>query len=182
MALGFRKSLFGYNCDDVAEYLQKQAIKNTQIQTELNTKIKEGNQKIEESEKQIENLKSENSELLEKVEFYSAKYEEVKELSDNIGKLYLVAQTNAKAIMNAADTAKDGINLEIESNLSAINAANENLNDLKTKIINMCNEFTDNVDKLNLSLNDTKATLENSKKIQSDSAENFEKFYSVINK
>ena len=94
----------------------------------------------------------------------------------------MVAQTNAKAIMNAADTAKDGINSEIESNLTAINTANENLNDLKTKIINMCNEFTDNVDKLNLSLNDTKATLENSKKIQSDSAENFEKFYSVINK
>ena len=33
MALGFRKSLFGYNQEDVAEYINRQAVKNAEIQT-----------------------------------------------------------------------------------------------------------------------------------------------------
>lgn len=182
MALGFRKSLFGYNCDEVSDYLQKQAVKNTEIQTELNSKIKANLEKIDECESKINELNTLNSELSEKIEFYREKYEEVKELSDNIGKLYLVAQTNAKAIMNAADVAKTTAKGEVQQNINAINNANESLNSLKMQILEICNNFAGDIDNLNLTLAQTKAILENADSEQNQSAKNFEKFYSSLKK
>lgn len=182
MALGFRKSLFGYNQEDVAEYINRQAVKNTEIQTELNAKLKSNAEQIKELNEKLEKLSSENSELNEKLEFYREKYEEVKTLSDNIGKLYLVAQTNAKAIMSAADDAKNATNSEIEQNMAVINSTNEMLNSLKAKVTEMCDSFTADVDKLNSTLLDTKAVIESSSCEQRENAENFDKLYSSLKK
>ncbi len=182
MALGFRKSLFGYNQEDVAEYISRQEVKNTEIKAELNAKIKSGEEQIKELTEKTLNLGNENSELRESIEFYRTKYEEVKTLSDNIGKLYLVAQTNAKAIMNAANEAKNATQSEIEQNLAVINSTNEALNTLKAKIAEMCNSFTTDVDKLNSTLLDTKAVIENSSTEQAERTDNFDKVYTSLQK
>lgn len=180
MALGFRKSLFGYNQEDVAEYINKQSIKHTEIQTELNSKISISEQKINELTAALSLKREENKKILSELEFYREKYEEVKTLSDNIGKLYLVAQTNAKAIMSAANEAKSATDSEIKQNISAIDAANEALNIVKNKINALCDSFTNDVDNLNKTLLNTKAIIENTSAKQEERSENFEKVYSKL--
>ncbi|MBR3961742.1 MAG: hypothetical protein IKK13_06000 [Clostridia bacterium] len=182
MALGFRKSLFGYNQDDVTDYIQRQAVKNTQIQTELNTKIKQNEASIKALTEQLNDANQKNSELTESIEFYREKYEEVKTLSDNIGKLYLVAQTNAKAIMNAAEQAKGAAQGEIDKNIEVLDATGETLSALKAKVLDMCNNFAGDVDSLSAELMDAKKVIEASASTQQETSENFEKLYSSLQK
>lgn len=182
MALGFRKSIFGFNQEDVTDYIQRQAVKNTQIQTELNTKIKQNEDSIKALTEQLNSVNAKNAELLNSLEYYKEKYEEVKTLSDNIGKLYLVAQTNAKAIMNAAEQAKGAADCEIEKNISVLNATNETLNSLKAKVKEMCETFENSVDSLTTELIDTKSVIEASANTQEQNSENFEKLYTSLQK
>lgn len=182
MALGFRKSLFGYNQDDVTDYIQRQAVKNTQIQTELNTKIKQNEDSIKALTEQLNTANQKNNELTENIEFYRKKYEEVKTLSDNIGKLYLVAQTNAKAIMSAAEQAKGVAQDEIDKNLEILNTTSETLNTLKAKVQEMCNSFAGDVDSLSAELLEAKTVIENSATLQQENSNNFEKLYSSLEK
>lgn len=180
MALGFRKSLFGYNTEDVTEYINRQSVKHAEVQTELNAKIKESEKKISVITDALNLANEENNNISKELAFYKEKYEEVKTLSDNIGKLYLVAQTNAKAIMNAANEAKDATDNEIKLNISAIDSANEELNALKGKIAELCETFTNDVDKINETLASTKAIIENSTATQEENTNQFEKVYSNL--
>lgn len=180
MALGFRKSLFGYNQEDVAEFINRQSIKHTEIQTELNAKIKENEKQISSIKEALTLANEENARILSELTFYKEKYEEVKTLSDNIGKLYLVAQTNAKSIMNAANEAKDATDNEIKQNIIAIDAANGELNELKIKIEKFCENFSSDVDKINETLASTKAIIEKSATKQEETTANFEKVYSNL--
>ncbi len=180
MALGFRKSFFGYNQEDVSEYINRQAIKNTEIQTELNAKIKDNEQQITALKEALNVATKENRTISEQLEFFREKYEEVKTLSDNIGKLYLVAQTNAKAIMSSANEAKNVTDNEIQQNIAAIDSANNSLNSVKLKIKDLCDNFTNDVEKLNETLANTKAIIESTSRKQSEHSENFEKVYNSI--
>lgn len=180
MALGFRKSLFGFNQEDVTEYISRQAIKNSEIQTELNAKIKNNEEQISSLKEVLDIANEENSNMTKQLEFYREKYEEVKTLSDNIGKLYLVAQTNAKAIMTAANEAKTATDSEIQQNIAAIDAANDALNSVKLKINDLCDNFTNDVEKLNETLKNTKSIIENSTTEQVKQADNFEKVYKSL--
>ena len=180
MALGFRKSLFGFNQEDVTEYISRQAVKNTEIQTELNTKIKQNEQQITSLKEALDIANEENNNITEQLEFYKEKYEEVKTLSDNIGKLYLVAQTNAKAIISAANEVKTVTDNEIKQNISAIDSVNEALNSVKIKINDLCNVFTNDVEKLNETLENTKSIIENASTQQTEHSDNFEKVYKSL--
>ena len=118
MALGFRKSIFGYNCEDVSEYLLKNQNSHKQAVAALNDTINELREKLADAEENNTKLCGVNSDLQSQLDFYKSKYEEVKTLSENIGKLYLVAQTNAKSIINAADEARAASLEEIEDNIA----------------------------------------------------------------
>ncbi len=180
MPFGFRISLFGYNQEDVAEYINKQAIKNAEVRTDLNGKIKTLEEEISSLNEKLNSAISENENLNKDIAFYREKYDEVKTLSDNIGKLYLVAQTNAKAIMSAANEAKTATDTEIKQNISAINEANSALNSVKEKINDLCQNFTSDVEKLNETLENTKSIIEKSAETQEERAENFEKVYANL--
>ena len=180
MALGFRKSLFGYNTEDVAEYINRQSVKHAEVQTELNAKIKENEKQLSSIKEALNLANEENAKISDELSFYKEKYEEVKTLSDNIGKLYLVAQTNAKAIMNAANEAKDATDNEIQQNITAIDAANQELNELKQKIENLCQSFSTDVDKINETLASTRAIIEKSASKQEENTSDFEKVYANL--
>lgn len=180
MAIGFRKSLFGYNPEDVSNHLNKITLENQKIQNALNERVKELTNELESSKASLDNLTAENAEIKEKLDYYIKKYDEVKNLSENIGKLYLVAQTNAKAIIAAADEAKTTADTQIQQNLNAINATNASLNDLKNKITTLNNEFIAKVDELNSSLLNAKEIIESAHKTEQEKQENFEKTFDYI--
>ncbi len=182
MALGFHKSLFGYNCDEVSEYVRKTLASNQEIQNSLNEKIKNFEAQVGGLSSTIKDLEAQKAESEQQLEFYKEKYDEVKTLSENIGKLYLVAQTNANAIMNAAEDAKASAKAEIDNNISVIDATNESLNKMKVYVAEITAEFAARVDELNNSLEKTKFIIKRSTEISDETKAEFETIFNSLTK
>ena len=105
-------------------------------------------------------LNAEKNEIAEKLADFSEKYEEIERLSENIGKLYLVAQANARAIMENSEKSAAKAMEEVNKNLSLINDTHESLDELKKNIIKTSDDFVAEVDGLIASLDNTKAEVE----------------------
>ena len=99
MSVGFRKSLFGFNSDDVIAYIEQSHKKFSAKEKELNQKIDELDGTIANVNAQLEDLKVAKANVEAQLKEYTDKHDEIERLSQNIGKLYLVAQANAKSIM-----------------------------------------------------------------------------------
>ncbi len=180
MALGFRKSIFGYNCEEVSEYIHKTDASHKQSVSMLNEKIKEVENELFETQDVIEKLNGDIAELTQSLDFYKGKYEEVKILSENIGKLYLVAQTNAKAVIAAADKARAASEQEIGENIAVITSTNQSLNDIKSQILSMSDTFVKEITELTESLEEIKQSAISTSKFADAEIEKFEQVYKKI--
>ena len=180
MSIGFRKSLFGFNSNDVIDYIEK-AQKRFKIKADaLSKTADELSQKLDASQKDYEKLLQEKNEISEKLDAFAAKSEEIEQLSEKIGKLYLVSQTNAQAVISNAEESTAITQSEIEKNLSVIDEAHNSLNALRENIIKTSDDFIKEVDTLLTSLNATRDQInENTKKSQ-EAIENFEAVYENI--
>ena len=180
MALGFRKSIFGYNCEEVSEYIHKTDAAHKQTISALNEKIKGIEDELYETHENVEKLNRNIEETTQSLNYYKAKYEEVKTLSENIGKLYLVAQTNAKAVIAAADKARAASEEEINENIAVITNTNEALNDIKSQILSMSDTFVKEINQLTTSLEQIKAAASSASKSADVKINNFEQIYHNI--
>ena len=88
--------------------------------------------------------------------------------SENIGKLYMVSQANAKTIMANAEENSKIANMEIEKNVSAIEETHKALESLKQSINETSQNFTKEVESLMHSLEEAK------EKFSSDNVKNGE--------
>ena len=152
MSVGFRKSLFGFNCDDVIAYIEESHKKFSTKENELNEKINSLDNTIATVNAQLEDVKAAKALVEAQLKEYTDKYDEIERLSQNIGKLYLVAQANAKSIMQNSAENRDIANREVEKNLNSIDNAHEQLAALKAEIMQTSNDFVAKVDSLVTSL------------------------------
>ncbi len=180
MALGFRKSIFGYNCEEVSEYILKTQNSHKQVISSLNENIKQIKDNLSSAEETNTNLQNEISDLQSQLGFYKTKYEEVKTLSENIGKLYLVAQTNAKSIIDAADNVRVASFEEIEENIAAITKTNDSLTEIKSRILTMSDNFVKEIENLTSSLEQIKKIATAAEKHGDDKISNFDKVFKNI--
>ncbi len=180
MALGFRKSFLGYNCEEVSEYIHKTQNSHKQAISALNENINDIKDKLSLAEENNANLKDEISALQGELDFYKTKYEEVKTLSENIGKLYLVAQTNAKSIIAAADNARVSSFEEIEENIATITKTNASLTEIKSQILTLSDNFVKEIEKLTSSLEHIKAMATAADENGNDKVSNFDKVFKSI--
>ncbi len=182
MAIGFKKSLFGFNCDDVIDYIERIQRKFKNKTEELSKKTEELENELNSSKENYQKLLEEKNALSEKLDSYSQKAEEIERLSENIGKLYLVSQANAQVVMTSAKENSSLANKEVEKNLSAIDEAHISLNELRRSIQKTSEDFIKEVDTLLGSLNATRdqisQNIENSETAVSDFQEVYE---SIIN-
>lgn len=182
MSVGFRKSLFGFNCDDVIEYIEQSHKKFSQKENALNQKIDSLDNTIANINAQLEDVKTAKTAVEAQLKEYTDKYDEIERLSQNIGKLYLVAQANAKSIMqNSADN-KDIANREVAKNLHSIDNAHEALAALKAEIMQTSSEFVNKVDTLVTSLTTAREQISQNNADNSELAEQFENLFVDINK
>lgn len=180
MSLGFKKGFFGYNCEEVVEYITKLTAENNQTVSTLKEKIAAEAENTAKANQEIEQLEVKIGDAQRELEFYKSKYEEVKKLSDNIGKLYLVAQTNAKAIMESANEAHDASKSEIEKNIQILNSTEVSLNSLKEKVSELNREFENYVSSITDDLNAIKELASVSDDLSEKSNDDFKKAYSSI--
>lgn len=155
MATGFKKSLFGFNCSDVIQYIESTHKNFAQKEKALNDKVEELLKDLNTAKEQQIKLEQEKLELDNKINELNIKYEEVERLSENIGKLYLVAQTNAKAIINSSEESAKLIEKEVEENLCTINEAHKSLEELRRHISKTSDDFITEVDRMISSLSET---------------------------
>ncbi len=182
MSVGFRKSFLGFNCDDVIEYIQNSHKKFSEKENELNQKIDSLDNTIANINTQLEEVKSAKAAVEAQLKEYTDKYDEIERLSQNIGKLYLVAQANAKSIMQNSAENRDITNREVEKNLHSIDNAHEQLAALKAEIMQTSNDFVAKVDSLVTSLSTAREQV-NQKNIDNrELAEQFENLFENINK
>lgn len=156
MAVGFRKSLFGFNCEDVINYIEKSHKGFAEKETELTEKLETLSEELELSNDKYKKLSEEKKLISEKLNSFTEKYEEIERLSENIGKLYLVAQANAQAIIESSEKNAQLANKEVEKNLCTINEAHQSLDELRRSIAKTSDDFINEVDSLIASLDRTR--------------------------
>ena len=179
---GFRRSLFGFNTDDVLEYIEKTHKSFSKKQNALNEKAENLANELSLSKEQYENLMAEKAVVDEKLNAFMAKYDEIEKLSENIGKLYLVAQANAQAVMSSSEENLNMSNEEVSKNISTIDEAHDSLGEIRQNIIKTSEEFVNELDELIKSLADTKAKISNNNNEANQAIDEFDKFYdSIVN-
>ncbi len=182
MSVGFRKSLFGFNCDDVIEYIEQSHKKFSEKEAALNQKIDSLDNTIADVNAKLDDVKVAKAAVEAQLKEYTDKYDEIERLSQNIGKLYLVAQANAKSIMqNSADN-RDIANREVEKNLHSIDSAHEQLASLKAEIMQTSSDFVSKVDTLVTSLTTAREQISQKNTDNRELAEQFENLFADINK
>ena len=181
MAIGFRKSLLGFNCNDVMDYIEKTHKNFVTKEKKLSQEIEELSKSIEKITAQNTKLEAEKQELDNQIKAFNAKYEEIERLSENIGKLYLVAQTNAQTIIENSKNSAEISNEEVNRNLYSIDEAHESLEMLRNNITKTSNDFVAEVDRLMNSLTDTRLKIsENKENIEAAKREFNEIFESIV--
>ena len=177
MSVGFRKSLLGFNCDDVMKYIENAQRTHAENEVALNKKIDELNGSIAVLEKNISSVSAERDEIAAQLKEFNMKYEEIDRLSQNIGKLYLVAQSNAQAIINNSAESSLLAAAEIEKNISAISETQASLDDIRREMMEISNSFSTKLEELSASLTQTRDKItENT----ADSHQHHEQFNAVV--
>jgi len=156
MSTGFRKSLFGFKSQDVMDYIDRTHRSFANKENELNGKIDELTSLLKKAEIEQQRLENEKAELNAKIDSFNDKYDEIERLSENIGKLYLVAQSNAQAIMNNAKEEARFAEEEAKRNMVTIDETHEALSELRSEILKTSQEFSQKVDTLVNSLSEAR--------------------------
>ena len=182
MAVGFKKSLFGFNCADVIEYIERSQKGFAEKEKELSEQVDMLSRDLDLSNENYRKLSNEKELIAKKLADFSEKYEEIERLSENIGKLYLVAQANAQAIMANSEKNADLANKEVEKNLSAINDAHDSLDSLKKTIRQTSDEFLSEIDGLISSLDEARESISTNISADADLKNQFDQVYRTLTK
>lgn len=180
MSIGFKKSLMGFNCSDVINYIDKTHKNFIEKEKNLNSKINELEKNLESSENEKSKLQEEKLEIEAKLNEFYAKYDEIERLSENIGKLYLVAQENAKAIIENSENTAKLISEEVNRNLYTIDEAHESLAILRQNISKTSSDFVSEVENLMSSLTKTKDQISEKNEAVSEAKDKFDEIYASI--
>ena len=178
MAYQFRKSLFGFNSDDVTEYISKTHKEYSEKVTVLNEKIENLNDELTVANTNVKTLAASNAELEAKLKFYTDKYEEIERLAQSIGKLYIVANANAKAIMESAQNNRNIAKLQVDDNLKGVEDIQTALIKTRENITKTASEFSDRLQSL---LNTLSVAKDSIKKNDIKSNEKISEFEALIN-
>ncbi len=159
MPIGFRKSIFGFNCDDVLEYIEDSHKEFSEKETVLNERLSSLEAELSAVKAELESAVNEKNVIANQLKEYTDKYDEINRLSQNIGKLYLVAQANAQTVTNAAQENRRESELEVQKNLSALDSAHRALDELKAHLSQAIEGFSKELETLTTSLTATKTDI-----------------------
>ncbi|MBO5745778.1 MAG: hypothetical protein J6S13_01635 [Clostridia bacterium] len=154
MSKKFRNSLFGFNRDDVMDFVVESREKEAKLKAkcdELNTSIDELNIKLADLEKTVADFKR--------------REESLTRLSESIGRLYLVAQANAEAVTKAAEENATKATLCVESNMRIACEAESKLEEIGLELNKRTEKYLEDIELLKAQLSEAKNTIEENKSI-----------------
>lgn len=180
MSIGFRKSLLGFNCNDVLDYIERTHKNFKDKENKLNSQLDSVKEELSISKADFEKLMAEKAVVDAKLAEFNAKYDEIERLSENIGKLYLVAQANAQAVMSSSEESAKISFEEVNKNIISIDEAHESLKEIRAEITKTSEEFVAEVDRLMNSLSATKIQIAENKDTCETAEKEFAEVYEAI--
>ena len=182
MAIKFRNSLFGFNKDDVLEYVV--AAKGTE--NTLKTKLEKLEKELDNANKTNSELTAENaslsstiSEIAAELENYHKREEQLTKLSESIGKMYLVSQSNARTVLNSVNDSVKKAEDVITAKIDAANKAEEEFTAIRQILNEKTESFNNEVLELQDKLYRTKVSLKENAETVKEATENIEELVTV---
>ena len=148
----FRNSLFGFNNDDVMGFV----FEAKENEARLKKNIRELEAKAEADAQMISELEATVKQLTSLLDDFKQREAAITALSESIGRLYLVAQANASAIITAANENAEAARSVVEQNVSVADNAEEDLNEIGRVLLAKTREYSEELEALKAKLYDTK--------------------------
>lgn len=183
MAIKFRNSLLGFNKEDVHNFVmsaKENEYKYENTIKDLEKSIAELNNNISNLNNELNAIKDELAVANEKVKDFEAREEAITKLSQSIGRLYLVAQTNAKAIANATKENIEASRKAVDMNINAAENAENDFIDIEQQLNEKIKTFNNEMTLLRVRLSETKERLEENNTVIADSDKNLDKLTANI--
>ena len=178
MAIKFRNSLFGFNKEDVYAFVSSSKENEYKYENKLRD-LKDENEKLNASinvlNATITSLSTDLAAANEKVKDFEAREEALTRLSESIGRLYLVAQTNAKAIAEASKANVQASENAVTANINAANIAENDFNEIEAKLNEQVNAFNKQIASLKETLAETREKLQENRETIENSQNELEK-------
>lgn len=199
--IGFRSSMFGFNKADVNMYLMKIQQEYALKEQELSQRLSNLESENSELNKKIADLEKQNAEFAEKCNdteaelrqtqdelnringefsYLKGKEQEIEEMSESIGTMYMVAMQNAGEIISSAETCAREINEASSLRLEAAARAEEQLKAIKEGIKASAEQIAEDINALSLSLEGPKNRLAEQLEIKANPA--LPEFYTEFKK
>ncbi len=187
MAIELRNSLFGFNKEDVLNYIHMKDREIKALAAELNAKNEDLSKQLEALKAEhlsalstIGSLTHENDILKAKAEEYDRKREDIDDMGAKIGKLYLVSKSTAKTIVEKAEESSAAVTAQTEINLENIEVAQSSLKDVAESILSVSEDFTNRINGLQSILVDIKNRVNKNTGDSSAVSEEFAELYAKL--
>ena len=155
MATGFRKSLFGFHCDDVIAYLEKSSKAAKEKEEQLQALANEAKAEQERLKSENARLKTELEDYQERESALQAREAKAEKMSKTVGELYLTATVNARSIMDHAAANMEATRREIRKNLEVLESAKEQIETIREGVNDLARQYNQQADRLCDSLAET---------------------------
>ena len=187
MSIEFRNSFFGFNKDDVLNYVHMKDHELKNLSNSLNSQLDELQKQLDELKIEhlaalntIGSLTRENGELKVKVDEYDQKANELEIMSANIGKLYLVSKATAKSIVEKSEESSAAIALQNERQLQSIEKTQTSIKDISEGILSASKGFVSRLDELQSSLDAVKGQVASNNTQTAQVSEEFAELYAKL--
>ncbi len=159
MSKKFRNSLFGFNKEDVLSFVveaKENEVKYKKSIDELNSKIDELEQSNSEFSKKYTDTMDKLSAAEEQLRDFERREAALTHLSESIGRLYLVAQANANAIITSANENVKLSQEAVERNISVATSAEQELAEISRILDERTKEYSLEIASLKRQITDAK--------------------------
>ncbi len=163
------------------EYIEKNHNEFAAKELDFNEKIQQLDDALKSAKSQIEEIIKERDLISKELETYTEKYDEIERISQNIGKLYLVAESNASTVINNAKENSEISRQEVAKNILSVEDAHNALSNLNVEIIKTTTEFSNKLQSLILSLDQTKDNLSINNTVVRDKLDEYEALLEKMN-
>lgn len=160
MKFEFRTGLFGFQKNDVMEYIQRSTQEFSAKEQDLKRQITNLTEYQANTQAENENLKEQLAKLQAEVDDFRAREEEIEKTSISIGTMYLVAKQNADEMIKSAENYAAEVNAYASRQLEVANKANEELEQLRFGVGESADRFSAELSAMAESLTESKARLE----------------------
>ncbi len=168
MTAKFRKSLIGFNQNDVIEYIKELSLTAKNTEQELNSLLSEEKRKNE-------LLAKTNAVLGEKLAFFEEKYEELNKLCEDVARVYLTTKTSSKIIIDSTKENCDAMQEQVDMNINTLSEVQAALVKLQEQVNQTAQIYSNEVESVSECLTSAKSIIDANKEKSINAINEFNK-------